>query len=80
MTQETSPPSMRPYGRQILICEHGDCAPPEAAHRLSLEADEVRVLATPEPFYAVGQWYEEFPQVSDEQVVELLHGSAEGHA
>jgi putative phosphoribosyl transferase len=55
-------------------------APPEAVRRLALEADEVRVLATPEPFYAVGQWYEEFPQVSDEQVVELLHGSTEGHA
>ena len=35
MTQETSPPSMRPYGRQILICAHGDCAPPEAAQRLA---------------------------------------------
>ena len=35
MTQETSPPSMRPYGRQILICEHGDCAPPEDAQRLA---------------------------------------------
>ena len=35
MTHEASPPSMRPYGRQILICEHGDCAPPEAAQRLA---------------------------------------------
>ena len=42
MTQETSPPSMRPYGRQILICEHGDCAPPEAAQRL---AGHFRALA-----------------------------------
>ena len=35
MTPETNPPSMRPYGRQLLICEHGDCAPPEAAQRLA---------------------------------------------
>ena len=42
MTQETSPPSMRPYGRQILICEHGDCAPPEAAQCL---AEHFRALA-----------------------------------
>ena len=42
MTPETTPPSMRPYGRQILICEHGDCAPPEAAQRL---ADRFRGLA-----------------------------------
>jgi len=47
-------------------------APPEAVHRLEQEADEVRVLATPEPFYAVGQWYDNFPQVSDQRVVELL--------
>jgi putative phosphoribosyl transferase len=55
-------------------------APSEAVHRLGLEADEVRVLVTPEPFYAVGQWYREFPQVSDERVVDLLHGSSEGGA
>jgi putative phosphoribosyl transferase len=47
-------------------------APPEAVRRLQDEADEVVVLATPEPFLAVGQWYMDFPQVSDERVVELL--------
>ena len=47
----------------------------EAVARLEREADEVRVLATPEPFYAVGQWYESFDQVSDDRVVELLSGA-----
>jgi putative phosphoribosyl transferase len=47
-------------------------APRDAIRRLAEEADEVRVLAMPEPFYAVGQWYVDFPQVSDERVVELL--------
>ncbi len=47
-------------------------APREAVGRLSAEADEVVALATPEPFFAVGQWYERFPQTSDEEVVELL--------
>jgi len=47
-------------------------APADAVRRLEEEADEVRVLATPEPFYAVGQWYDSFPQVSDDRVVELL--------
>ncbi len=47
-------------------------APAQAMGRLREEADEVRVLATPEPFYAVGQWYVDFPQVSDEEVEELL--------
>jgi putative phosphoribosyl transferase len=47
-------------------------APREAVTRLSKEADEVVCLATPEPFFAVGQWYERFPQTSDQEVVELL--------
>lgn len=47
-------------------------APVDAARRLGSEADEVRTLGTPEPFFAVGQWYIDFPQVSDDQVVALL--------
>jgi putative phosphoribosyl transferase len=50
-------------------------APGEAIAKLSKEADEVVCLATPEPFYAVGQWYASFPQTSDEEVVELLESS-----
>jgi putative phosphoribosyl transferase len=51
-------------------------APREAVARLSKEADEVVCLATPEPFFAVGQWYERFPQTSDQEVVELLERAA----
>jgi putative phosphoribosyl transferase len=51
-------------------------APAEAVERLGREADEVRALATPEPFYAVGQWYADFPQVSDREVVEILSSRA----
>lgn len=47
-------------------------APHEAIARLSKEADEVVALATPEPFFAVGQWYESFPQTSDREVVDFL--------
>jgi len=47
-------------------------APPEILRRLNNEADELRILAFPSPFSAVGQWYQEFRQVSDERVVELL--------
>ena len=47
-------------------------APKQAVHRLKEEADELVVLGSPEPFHAVGQWYVEFPQVSDERVLELL--------
>src|SRR6266511_2533432 len=51
-------------------------APGEAVRRLEGEADEIRPLATPEPFFAVGQWYGSFPQVSDERVIQLLSSSA----
>jgi putative phosphoribosyl transferase len=50
-------------------------APREAVERLSEEADEVVCLETPEPFYAVGQWYGDFPQTRDEQVIRLLERS-----
>jgi putative phosphoribosyl transferase len=53
-------------------------APAEAVWRLSKEADDVRVLAQPEPFYAVGQWYRDFPQVEDRRVIELLAGPSGG--
>ena len=35
-------------------------------------ADEVICLYTPEPFYAVGLWYEDFSQTNDEEVRDLL--------
>jgi putative phosphoribosyl transferase len=50
-------------------------APREAVARLSKEADEVVCLTTPDPFFAVGQWYEAFPQTSDREVVALLQGA-----
>jgi putative phosphoribosyl transferase len=37
-------------------------------------ADEVICLTVPDVFYAVGQFYSDFPQVSDEEVVALLRG------
>lgn len=47
-------------------------APVEAVANLAKEADEVVCLATPEPFYAVGQWYARFPQTSDQEVIRQL--------
>ena len=47
-------------------------APADAVARMRSEADEIVVLSTPEPFYAVGQWYAEFGQVPDDRVVDLL--------
>lgn len=47
-------------------------APREAVARLEREADDVVCLHSPDPFFAVGQWYVSFPQVSDEEVVRML--------
>ena len=40
------------------------------------EVDEVVCAVTPAPFYAVGNWYEDFSQTSDEEVRELLERAA----
>lgn len=44
----------------------------DSVERLKEEADQVVCIATPEPFYAVGIWYEDFKQTSDAEVIELL--------
>ena len=44
----------------------------EALALLRGEADQVVCLQAPRPFYGVGQWYRDFSQVSDEQVVATL--------
>ncbi|HMJ01544.1 MAG TPA: phosphoribosyltransferase [Conexibacter sp.] len=47
-------------------------AAPETCAEMSEEADEMVCAATPEPFEAVGVWYRDFAETSDEQVRELL--------
>jgi putative phosphoribosyl transferase len=41
--------------------------------RLEHRVDELVILQSPEFFQAVGQWYENFPQVTDEEVRSYLH-------
>ncbi|MEW6252677.1 MAG: phosphoribosyltransferase [Planctomycetota bacterium] len=47
-------------------------APPETVLALEEEADHVVCPATPEPFYGVGRWYEDFTQTTDDEVRALL--------
>jgi predicted phosphoribosyltransferase len=47
-------------------------APPETLAAIEKEADEVVCLHSPEDFYAVGQFFDDFSQVSDEMVVASL--------
>jgi predicted phosphoribosyltransferase len=45
-------------------------------HELRAAVDDVVCVATPEPFYAVGAWYEDFTQITDDEVREILANSA----
>ena len=47
-------------------------APPHTVERLKNEVDELVVLSTPEHFWAIGEFYEHFPQISDGEVVKIL--------
>lgn len=51
-----------------------------SCRRLAQAADEVVCAAMPEPFYAVGQWYQDFAQTSDEEVRALLAQAGGGGA
>jgi len=64
---------------QRLVCAV-PVAPPESLERIRPLADEVVCVATPEEFYAVGQFYRAFPQVEDEDVVAMLAQQSRKHA
>lgn len=47
-------------------------APPDAIEKFKDKVNKIICLSTPSPFFAVGNFYENFEQVSDEEVIELL--------
>lgn len=51
-------------------------APAESAASLAEEVDELVCVLTPASFFGISQWYERFPQLSDDEVRELLAGDA----
>jgi len=51
-------------------------AAPDTCSAFGKEVDEVICVATPEPFYGVGAWYEDFSQTTDKEVCELLGRAA----
>ena len=51
-------------------------APPSACTALTADADEVICLETPGHFLAIGEWYQDFSQTSDREVVSLLQRAA----
>ncbi len=55
-------------------------APIETCELLASEADELVCLLTPDPFWSVGAWFEDFTEISDEEVRRLLAQAAENLA
>ncbi|MEX1186752.1 MAG: phosphoribosyltransferase [Gemmatimonadaceae bacterium] len=63
------------HPRKIVVAV--PIAPEETCEMLRAAADEVVCALTPEPFYAVGLWYRDFSQTSDEEVHDLLERARE---
>lgn len=59
-----------------LICAV-PVAPPDTLKKIAELADEVVCLETPDNFHAVGQFYQYFPQVDDDEVIKILQVSKE---
>jgi len=58
-----------------LICAI-PVAPPDTLKKIHDKADRIVCLSSPINFYAVGQFYTDFPQVTDEEVIAILNDSA----
>lgn len=54
--------------------------PPLTIEQLKLLADQVVCLYTPESFYAIGEFYDDFSQTSDDEVIYLLKKNHEKHS
>lgn len=61
-----------------LICAV-PVAPPDTIEKVSAKADRVVCLSAPMNFGAVAQFYMDFPQVSDEEVIAALSAAGDGH-
>ncbi len=53
-------------------------AAPDSIAALRSEVDDIVCLQQPAPFYAIGQFYADFHQLSDDEVIRLLAAPAEG--
>jgi putative phosphoribosyl transferase len=64
--------------RPLKIIVAVPVAPPQSCEEFRSEVDEVVCAMTPEPFMAVGRWYADFSQTSDQEVRELLEKGRAG--
>jgi predicted phosphoribosyltransferase len=68
--------ALRNKGAKRLIVAVPTAAP-QTCDEFRSEVDEIVCAMTPEPFEAVGLWYEDFSQTTDEEVQDLLERAAE---
>lgn len=68
----------RKHPRRLILAV--PVAAPDSLARLREEADDVFCLLAPALLYGVGQWYRDFSQVSDDQVIAALNESADATA
>ena len=70
--------ALRKYSPQKVIVAV-PVAAPETSDEVSRLVDEIVCAFIPNPFFAVGIWYDDFSQTSDEEVKELLERAAAVH-
>jgi predicted phosphoribosyltransferase len=75
-TMRAAAAALRTQGPKWLVVAV-PVAPVETCQMLRAEADDVICALSPEPFVAVGAWYDDFAQTSDEEVRTLLQRAAE---
>jgi predicted phosphoribosyltransferase len=63
----------RPAGIVVAV----PTASPDTCEALKAEADDVICAMTPDPFFAVGHWYDDFTQTTDEEVRDFLYAKGD---
>jgi putative phosphoribosyl transferase len=76
-TMRAAVAALRQQGPARLVVAVPVAAPPTCAE-LRREVEEVVCFATPEPFMAVGRFYDDFSQTTDEEVTALLASARDG--
>jgi len=75
-TMRAATATLRPQGPARIVIAV-PLAAPSVCREFTEEVDEIICAVTPEPFYAVGLWYQDFSPTTDEEVRDLLERSAE---
>ena len=70
-TMQAALAALRQLGPQRIVVAV-PVAPPSTCREIGAQADDVVCVETPEPFFGVGQFYQDFSQTSDDEVQEAL--------